>query len=740
MKPNNIHYKTIKCKMKDILFDDIDYTKFFEIIEISNKIVTISYFFMRSYILYCYENENTLPILNKKFIKDTISLLTKSTGAGPKSHVDISMNEFYNKEFSTKIHNFKKINIMNMSHIIKELCDSILTSIENIIVVNYDRCLNKYIRAYVDKHYEKITKKEKKKMIYQIKNIFINNESNILDCSEWINNERPNIIPITLNINGYENDITNNVSNYVKPLIYMNKILEPQEIPLTQFFPLRKTIYPKYVTLNTPGLIDIFIKSNKNYYFRNANMLGNQLWNKYFNLKKLKLKNHVFATSIGTDGYAVSVLFIDKNDVPKLNRKIVNMRNGRTLSKKEGYIKKTHEQKVHIKINKKALYDNNKKQKKKEFKTLPKEKQDEYIQQKKLMVVFPHIEALVGNNESYEMIKKYYNDGKIIVADPGKRSELYLLGARRENEIDKISHNKRENKFKQFKFLNLTTKERLVKTKRIKYRNMINTRKYKQQINNKKIKEYENELAGYNSKTCDPTKFFEFVNKKLEINKQLSTEYNNEFYRKLKWYGYINNRRYDDEMLNKIETTFGKDILIVLGDWSMKGKLKFISTPNVRIKKKLSERFKVILIDEFNTSKYHYKHDIKCEKMKFKRYRKNRKEKNVEMNKIQKMNTVKATTIAGKIIKNVLIQSLKDEIKELHEKPIMTKIHSVLTFKMDKVMGCINRDKNAVLNMYRIVSELVKTKERPKIFQRSQCTNLLGKTLNVEKCAIVKRI
>lgn len=722
--------------------DDIDYTKFFHIIDISNKIVTLSYFFMRSYILYCYENNKQLPILDKKFVKDTISILTESTGRGPKSNINKPMIDFYNEEFYIKVMKCNKIKISNMLYIIEEICACMLISIENIIIVNYDKCLNKYISTYVNNNCKdkKISKKEKKKIVYQIKNILTNNEQCISDHSEWINKERPNIMPNTLSINGYEKDIKCNTSNYIQPIIYMNKKLEPHDIPLTQFFPLRKTIYPKYITLNTSGLIDIFIHSNKNYYFKNTFDLKNQLWNKYFNLKKLKLKDHEFAYSIEPDGYAVSVMFINKNDICKLNKKIKNMRNKRSPSKEGGYTKKTHEQKVNIKINKKTLDEQMNKQHRKNFKALPKEKQEEIIFKKKLSETFPHIETLVKNKSTYEMITKYYGNNKIIVADPGKRSELYLMGVRNPNEINKISHHKRENKFKQYKFLNLTTKERITKTKRLKYRNMINTRKYKQQVNNKSIKNHENELVGYNANTCNLMKFYEYINKKLEINEQLLIEYNNEFYRKLKWYGYINSQRYDDEMLNKIEATFGKDILIVLGDWSMKGKLNFISTPNMRIKNKLAERFKVILIDEFNTSKYHHKHKIKCEKMKIKRYKKTKSEKRKENDKIHELEKTTSSSLSSKISRDILIQLLKDKIKEKHKIPITTKIHSVLTFKMENVMGCINRDRNAVLNMYQIVSELVKTKERPKIFQRSQCTNLLEKTLNVEKCTPVKCI
>ena len=726
MGKKEIHYKAIKCKLKSILRSTIDYTNFFQIIDTSNKIVTLCYIFMRSYILYCYDSDLPLPILDKKFVKDSIMLLTESiTGCGPKPNIDVTLKYFYKNYFIKNISKNDKIMTSNMVYIIEEICLSIVTSMENIIIDNYDRCLNKYICIYVNDFYknEKLSKKDKRKIIIEIKNVLIG-ITNIEKCNndhiEWVKKEQTNIISETMSANGYNKDLKHNVSNYVKPMIYMNKEFEKLSIQLTQFMPLRNTIYPKYITLNTSALIDIFVPKNKAYYFKNTFKLKHELWNKYFNLKRLKLKGYEFACSLETDGFATSVMFIDCKDVHKLNNKIKCMRDKRILSKKEDYVKKTHTEKVHIRIDKDSSIEEYKKEMKKKFKALPKETQNEIIFKKKLEEKFPHIETLVKNKATYEMIKNYQNKGKLIVADPGKRSELYMMGIRSESEKNQVKGHKRENKFSQYKFLNLTTKQRLLETRRIKYQNTINTRKFKHKIDNKRVKEYENELVNYNSKTCELNKFWDYSNKKLEINSKLADEYNDAFYRKLKWYGYINSRRYDDKMLNIIEKTYGRDILIILGDWSMKGKLKFISTPNMRIKKKLSERFKVILIDEFNTSKYHYKSNVKCEHMKCERYKKTKAEKSKEIKIIH--DELNKDILMKYVDRGILMKRIKEAIKEMHNKPIMMKLHSVLTYKTENVMGCINRDRNAVLNMWRIVDELVRTKKRPQLFQRSQCT------------------
>ena len=60
----------------------------------------------------------------------------------------------------------------------------------------------------------------------------------------------------------------------------------------------------------------------------------------------------------------------------------------------------------------------------------------------------------------------------------------------------------------------------------------------------------------------------------------------------------------------------------------------------------------------------------------------------------------------------------KQELKINGEKKEM---YSILTYTMgNKRKGCINRDRNATLNMIEIVKTLIETKERPKEFQREK--------------------
>jgi hypothetical protein len=102
-------------------------------------------------------------------------------------------------------------------------------------------------------------------------------------------------------------------------------------------------------------------------------------------------------------------------------------------------------------------------------------------------------------------------------------------------------------------------------------------------------------------------------------------------------------------MVNKIANKYSKDHIITIGDWSIGKQIRnFISTPNVTLKRKLQETFKVYNIDEFRTSCLSYKTEEVCE--------------------------------------NLYLKFKKDKIQKER------KIHSILTYQMENNRkGCINR-------------------------------------------------
>ena len=68
------------------------------------------------------------------------------------------------------------------------------------------------------------------------------------------------------------------------------------------------------------------------------------------------------------------------------------------------------------------------------------------------------------------------------------------------------------------------------------------------------------------------------------------------------------------------------------------------------------------------------------------------------------------------------------------------KLHSVLTYKMENNrLGCINRDRNAVLNMKKIVKSWLTDKTRPEKFRRGKNKKVISKKPVPKKIGTVNK-
>ena len=100
-----------------------------------------------------------------------------------------------------------------------------------------------------------------------------------------------------------------------------------------------------------------------------------------------------------------------------------------------------------------------------------------------------------------------------------------------------------------------------------------------------------------------------------------------------------------------------------------------IPTPNITLKRILCKEFVMYSINEFRTSKLHHVTEEPC--------------------------------------KNLYLRDAKTGKKR--------KVHTVLTYKMvNGRVGCINRDRNAVLNMLKITQHTLKYGKRPIKYTRSK--------------------
>lgn len=747
-------HKSIKLSLDKLLLDNKKnqtYPIIFDAVKRMNEITLHTYQLLRLYILHQYHRRLNIPEIDKKFIKTCFKVVLKNSAGPINKHENYGkINTFFKRKYVPLIEKIDesydskkyfekleaiKFNGLNLSQIISYQSTDMVTNINNNIQINFTKYLKRFITRSILKEVYNYTgnhdviviynellknkeitdqkKMEYKKIIYRLHKddkkmykIASTNAYSIMDSildgkytclpifNNWIKRYRSKILPKFKH--SYEDELKHNPQIFLKHMIYMNRKLEKNGYGLYQFFPIRRSFIPKYITLDTKALIELFTEKNKNKYLSDIEGCKEHIWSSIINRKHNIFKptkeipsDYIFNYMIATDGVSVSVIMVHKDQYQKDLQQKLNKKNGKlkmvgmTPEEKEIYKKKRDEDnllKKNLMREEKDKIRQANKQKTLEFKKSlkglsvkeRKEKQEErkkYLLSQKKVTGLPHVEfPYIDENLSEEQIA-YINSCKKVYVDPGKIRLLTMVDD--------------ENKY-----LKYNNKEHVYKTKRLQYQSELNKHKMKHGIT-----EIENELSKVNSFTCSYSKFKEYIKLKTKVYNELSQKYADLKFRKYRWYGFINRRRTEDNLLNTISKKYGnnKNIILIMGDWRSSETMRgTISTPNIRLKRKLAQRFKVFNLDEFRTSCLSYKTEDYC-----------------------------------------------NNLKIIDENGITRKIHSVLTYKMENNRyGCINRDKNAVNNMKKIVDSYLLQKERPLRYRRGyelKDANLCKKDVNTSK-------
>jgi hypothetical protein len=648
-------YRCLKVPISSILKKNEEMENIMKILQNavyrSNAITTKTYFLLRIWVLHKYHHNQEIP----EITEDTISMCMKSillpsSGEKPKGNNALLLKEFQS------LHSFDLEDGGNLSSILDYYKITMLTSIENNIKLHFFDYIKRFVNSYfAHKYREQLENKQFKKQFYQeiqtVKNDILNNTLTCVDkYHPWLHEIRPKIVPPEYETSYYY-DIQVTPYKYLKHMIFMCLELEKIKRKSFQFFPIQTNVIPRHIQVDTKALVELFVDTEKHQTLldkwitvtkstkknKTKAVLFNCLeenkefiWDTFFDVKQTR-KNYSFDYTIITNGYVTSLRFLHNNSVETEKAKKQKKKDG-----KKALQGLTKEEKDKVKEEKLQKQKEQAKQKRLEQKDKPKKsKKEEHPE-------FPYIDE----------VPKEQLEGKHIFIDPGKRALFSMM----DDEGN---------------FFSYTNRQYLKETKRIKYHALL--KNYRDKLG---ITALEEELTQYNSKTCQLEKFKEYVTKKLQINQEIAPLYRNIKFRQYKWYAYINKKRTEDNMVNKIVKKYSKDHIVIIGDWSIGKQMRnFISTPNLTMKRKLQEKFKVYNIDEFRTSCLSYKTEEPCEN---------------------------------------LYLTFQNDPKQ---KP--RKMHSILTYKMENQRkGCINRDKNGCKNIKKVFKCYMETGERPEKYRR----------------------
>ena len=642
-------YKCLKLRLNKLLDNSTLYNNknvfntIEDAIKRTNSIVIKSYMLLRLWILKKYETNTIIPLITKETIKMAFKSVIDNKKRGKRASGDNlklvnELKEIFTNDITDKFENGSKL-----STILNYYSITMLTSIDNNIKNNFINYVNRYVNAYfINKYENEIKDKEFKKQLFKnltiLKKDICENTSNSTDIyKQWLLENRNNIVPVYDSNNDSIYKLLKNTPQLCfKNMIYMNIELDKLNKKQFQFFPLQSNTILRHIQIDTSALIELF-ENKVSEVYKNIEIQKAIIWTKIFKLNQ-SIKKYVFDYTIITDGFSTALRFLNQDYSEEVKGKKNKMKQCKTIvnNKLKGLNKED-------KIKVKELIKEEKEQiskKKKEDKKKTNENKDKTKINSNNKTEFSYIDD----------VNKDELQGQHIFIDPGKRSLLTMMD---DNN----------------KFVSYTNKEYMERTKRQKYSKKLNT--YKSDLG---ITKNENTLSDFNSKSCIVEDFKKYINQKLEVNNKVVNLYNDNKFRQYKWYSFINKKRAEDNLLNKIEKEYSKDHIIIIGDWSIgKQMSNFISTPNLSLKRKLKERFKIFNIDEYRTSCLNYKTEKRCE------------------------NLILPSPVTGKNYK----------------------MHSILTYKMENNrLGCINRDKNGCYNIKKLFYSYMNSGVIPEAYRR----------------------
>jgi hypothetical protein len=645
---------TVKTSLRSILIDyDNNFNIINQLVLDSNEYVIQTYQFMRLYFLYCFHNDLEFITIDKDSVLYFMRTLGIRDNRGVKSDnndLEDKLNIFYQNEFYPLILK-PKFSLINKTYLIPYVAEEISTSFKNNIQMHFIKRFRNFlniiqpkIKIYTNKKGKDLDK-EKKRNFNLVKNTNLNDDienSCPIEYKKFALKIRNNFLPIEYEKSFYYDCKKEcNLNIYLKIMIKMNLEIEQ---------------YNNRIKRRIKR-----IRGNKSKQQRKKKTLRTMV-KKLFQI--MPLRNNIIPHYTTFDKSFIKTYFKEKGkskfikdeDEKEIWSRILNI---------EHKIFKTHERKgyrmsslstdgigVSITFKKCGLS---------KCKNLDNEKENIYVEDL--------------NDDDLEILKTK----KLVSLDPGSKGICLLDESK--NNSDKYKRKMRNNN------LNYNTIQRRKESMRKRNNYILNVEK-----ENNYIIQKENTLSDYDSKTVYYEKFKDFIREKHKVNNLVSNFYQNKLFRKLKFRTHIYLRKSEDKFLNNIEKTYGKkeDITIIYGDWSNPKHMKHLApSSNLGLKRLIEKKYKVLMIDEYCTSKL-------CSKC----------NKELTHYKMSKKDIINYQN------KN------KKELKSKNKHRLL--VCSGCCSSENKIKTFWNRDVNACLNMLKLTQQWINTKSRNVLFSRNQ--------------------
>ena len=364
------YYKTVKTSLSSIVTNYDVIITLEEAVFNAHRIAIHTLQFLKMYLIHSFDTNQVFPRVDHALIVNIMKTLApKQTRAGrPLKNVTIDLkaqlHTFYLQYYQpTMVKEESPLSYEHMNTILEYMAITIETGYLNNIKQHFVSTVERYVNVYFDKKSKvesiksnKILGSATKKsqiaklstLLRHIKNDILSLSPVLLSPSEYhgfVLQVRAHVLPIKTSYeqNSIYYDLQAHPHDYLSKMFQMLRYIESQDASIINLFPLRSSIIPKYIKIDTTSLVHLLIVSEKHGYTKNycaANLvrLEDQIWSLFFRTQKKCFYNHErhkyrFNYMIETDGVGCSIQLIRQDLFGR-----THLRQPKTLVVPEKYI------------------------------------------------------------------------------------------------------------------------------------------------------------------------------------------------------------------------------------------------------------------------------------------------------------------------------------------------------------------------------------------------------------------
>jgi len=338
-----------KTTLKNIVNSDEVNKRIQDAVERCHTILVHTTHFLKAYLLHLYESGQLMPDLDVDFIAvcmrevSNLPPIENRRGRPPNANTRALMatlNAFYTHHYMPLLGEdptSKQAAIYKLSDLLQYEEKDILKNIKNNIFMHYIDYAQELVNKTFDlkarlkavdaqedlsEEEKKLTKRNLSIEIRKVKTDLLSPLNTPYTSDEkyhkWLTEHKPKIIFKTKFMkDNLQYDLK------AKPLTYLYGMIHIcSELQTYQSFhhaiPLRTSMSPCYITIDTTTLITLMIDDDSITYRKKVKQVKDEMWNRFFKMdnKAFKRKDYRFHSMIKTDGVGCSILFHRKDQNP----------------------------------------------------------------------------------------------------------------------------------------------------------------------------------------------------------------------------------------------------------------------------------------------------------------------------------------------------------------------------------------------------------------------------------------